>query len=410
MPEPSARPQPPVPYDELLGQIVETYSDGALAKDLEGRYFYVNQAGAALFGKSPLDLLGRTDRELLEPAVADRLEAADRTAVEGRPALQVEYEVMVAGAPRLLSCRNTALRGLAGQVRGILSIVRDVTEVRRRGEAQGRTALQSELARLREMDAMKTQFINHTAHELSTPLTPIKLQLHLLRTQATHEWTDQERRSLEILDRNFERLVTLVGDVLDASRLQAGRLGVQRQPLDVGPLVQEAYDSFRPLYEQNKVRLALDRVDGLYVDGDPLRLSQVLFNYLHNAQKFTGPGGEVRLAARRMDGHIEVEVSDNGSGLTPQQIESLFQPFSQVHETQRGSRVGTGLGLFISKGIVELHGGAVSVTSDGPGRGSRFAFRIPARTTLPDRQAKEATSSTQRIVKNEFQRRVHELV
>ncbi|HLE96380.1 MAG TPA: HAMP domain-containing sensor histidine kinase [Candidatus Thermoplasmatota archaeon] len=245
-------------------------------------------------------------------------------------------------------------------------------------ERHARLERQRELERLLEIDAFKTQFLNNTAHELATPLTPVKLQIHLLKRGPQGSLTPEQVRGIEILDRNVERLERLVHETLDAARLQSSRLGLRKERIDMKRVVDDAVDLFREPAKQAGITLRAEAPAPIPVDADPGRISQVLVNLISNAIKFTPDGGSVVVEARAISDAARVSVRDNGVGLDPAQIARLFQPFSQVHDA--GSRVvgGSGLGLYISRGIIELHGGTIQATSPGRGRGATFSFVLPS--------------------------------
>ncbi|MCA1818513.1 MAG: PAS domain-containing sensor histidine kinase [Halobacteriales archaeon] len=259
---------------------------------------------------------------------------------------------------------------------GAVVAIRDLTERRRNEEVRAQAVVQQqELHKLREVNSFKTRFMNMAAHELNTPLTPIKIQLHLLKKRASGE---PDRHSVTLLDRNFQRLSGLVKDLLDSTRLQGDHLPVRLEHLDLAPLLRELGDSFRPAAEAAGVALRLEVADRLPARADAPRIAQAVSNLLSNAVKFTPAKGTVVLAARPERGGTRIEVRDTGIGLDPQQAKRLFQPFEQVHESQTAEHAGSGLGLYITRGIIELHGGQVWVESAGSGKGSRFSIQLPA--------------------------------
>lgn len=228
-------------------------------------------------------------------------------------------------------------------------------------------------SRLRELDRVKTEFMNMTAHEFATPLTPIQIQLHLLRTSSSQGLTEAQRSSLAMIERNFSRLAQLSADLLDMTRVQAGKLRLDRKPERLAGLVAEAVRVQQGVAEAAGIRLWAQMDDTLVGSVDARRLAQVLDNLLANALKFTPRGGEVQVELLRQDGEAVFRVRDNGVGLTADDQARLFQAFSQAE----GRRGGTGLGLFISRGIIEAHGGRIWATSPGRGQGSTFAFQVP---------------------------------
>lgn len=235
----------------------------------------------------------------------------------------------------------------------------------------------TELERLRELNEFKSNIINAAAHELRTPLTPIRLQLHMLRQGQRGALTPEQRSSLDIVDRNVERLFGLVKDFLDVARIQSGRFPVSLGPVRVSSLVQEAVDSFTAPARAAGLRLETAVDEDATVWADPARIIQVVFNLVGNAIKFTPPGGTIRLLAKRSPEGVRIEVEDTGVGFLAEQSPLLFRPFSQLPEGQSTSTGGVGLGLFISRSIIELHGGRIWATSPGPGKGARFGFSLP---------------------------------
>lgn len=234
-----------------------------------------------------------------------------------------------------------------------------------------------EIGRLRAVNQFKTQLLNTVGHELNTPLTPIRLQVDLLKRLAEGKLGEAEQRSLVILERNFDRLSKLVHDVLDVARLEAGRLELRLEPLDLGALVAEAAEAFEEPVRRAGVGLACSASQGLLVRGDAARLGQVLDNLLSNAAKFTPRGGRIAVEVAPRDREVTVSVRDTGIGLRAEDLPKLFEPFSQVHDPMQHTQPGTGLGLFICKGIVEQHGGRIWAESEGPGKGATFTFALP---------------------------------
>lgn len=260
-----------------------------------------------------------------------------------------------------------------------IATVEDITVRKRADEAAELAALRLEkIGELEEVSEWKSQLLNIASHELRNPLTPMKIQLHLLRQRSLGELTPRQEKAVNVVYREADRLGRLVHDVLDVARLQANRLAIEREPLDLAPLVEDVVESFREAAREWNIGLAMKVDSSLRVDADPDRLKQVLFNILGNALKFTPAGSSVRLVASLHGADVEVSVQDEGPGLTSDQMARLFLPFSQVHEPRAGKTSGSGLGLYIAKAIVKAHGGRIGVTSRGPGRGAVFRFTIPA--------------------------------
>lgn len=238
--------------------------------------------------------------------------------------------------------------------------------------------LRSAHDRLRAMEGTKTQFINSAAHELNTPLTPVLLQVELLKQGGATGKTNPH--SLAVLERNIRRIQDLVHEMLDVARLQTGRALAAPGPLRVGASVAEAVDDFLDTATAKRVELQQVLAQDPIVLADPVRLNQVLSNLISNAVKYTPEGGKVLITTRAENGHAEVVVADTGVGLTAEQMAALFQPFVRLHDHPGG----VGLGLYITKGVVEAMGGTITAESDGPGKGATFRVRLPLAGTRAD--------------------------
>jgi signal transduction histidine kinase len=228
---------------------------------------------------------------------------------------------------------------------------------------------------IQEANRLKTEFVSMVSHELRTPLTSIQGYAELLLEDKE---IGEERESLTIVRKNADRLLGLINDLLDLSRIEAGRLDLQRTSLDLARLIPEVAGSLRPLIETKRQRLRLDLGDALpavWADAD--RVTQILTNLISNAHKYTLVDGSITVAARRDNGFVCVDVSDTGIGLSPEDQAQIFTKFFRVHDRSPQSSRGTGLGLVITRLLVELHGGRITLSS-APGQGSTFSFTLPA--------------------------------
>jgi PAS domain S-box-containing protein len=245
-------------------------------------------------------------------------------------------------------------------------------EDRKRAEEALRRANQT----LRDADRRKDEFLGMLSHELRNPLAPIRNSLYILgRLDATGV---QARRAKDVANRQVAHLTSLVDDLLDVTRIARGKIELRRAELDVAVLARRAAEDHRALMQERHLELALEVPDRpVIVHGDGTRLSQVLGNLLHNAAKFTPAGGRVTLAVAAEEGRAVIHVRDTGSGIAPEALGSIFEPFTQAEQTLARSEGGLGLGLALVKGLVTLHGGEVSVSSAGIGRGADFVVTLP---------------------------------
>ena len=230
---------------------------------------------------------------------------------------------------------------------------------------------------------MKDDFLATVSHELRTPLNTIVGWAKML----DGIWLDETRRAraIDTIQRSAGAMARLVEDLLDLSRIVSGKLRLDVASLDVVPLVEAAIESVRPAAEAKEIRLRhpTPSGEGLLL-GDATRLQQVVWNLLSNAVKFTPRGGEVAVAVNHdPDGAIEISVQDSGKGVSPEFLPHVFEPFRQAEGGLSRSTGGLGLGLSITKHIVELHGGRIEASSDGEGKGARFTVRLPLIATQP---------------------------
>jgi signal transduction histidine kinase len=240
--------------------------------------------------------------------------------------------------------------------------------------------IQDKNRQLQQASENKSQFVSSMSHELRTPLNAIIGLTEMMVTNAARFGTEKALEPLQRVNRAGTHLLGLINQVLDLSKIEAGKLELSPQTVQLVPLIDEVLGTARQLADQNKNRLAVETTDDLgSLTVDPMRLRQILFNLLSNACKFT-KDGEVKLKARRfVDGRdwIEVAVSDSGIGMTPEQQTKLFAEFTQADATTAQRFGGTGLGLAITRKLARMMGGDVTVASE-PGKGSVFTVRLPS--------------------------------
>jgi signal transduction histidine kinase/ActR/RegA family two-component response regulator len=233
-------------------------------------------------------------------------------------------------------------------------------------------------AELRRLDELKSEFLAMVSHELRTPLTAIIGYSRLLMRQVHGKLTAKQLEHQEAIFRGAQRLSDLINDLLDVSRLEAGRIELAPRPTEVSQIVEQAATVVAVAAHARQIRITAELPPELpAVQADPSRLQQILVNLIGNAVKFSSPGGAVRVTAARAREQVWIAVEDHGVGIAKDQLARIWDPFYQVEAPMRRRHGGSGLGLAIVRRLVELHGGVVRAESDGENRGSRFSFTLP---------------------------------
>ncbi|MEN3366123.1 MAG: hypothetical protein V7606_3397 [Burkholderiales bacterium] len=230
---------------------------------------------------------------------------------------------------------------------------------------------------LRDVDRRKDEFLAVLAHELRNPLAPIRNAVDLLR-HLDPSVPDKQEHARQTIIRQTDHMVRLVDDLLDVSRISQGKIALRKERIELKAVLEAAIETAGPMIErwQHKLRVRFpDRV--LWVIADDIRLSQIVCNLLHNAAKFTEPGGELALVAERVDDCVVIKVLDNGIGVPQDRLLSIFNLFSQAEHAPGRAQDGLGIGLALVKNLVELHGGTVKAASPGRGQGSTFEICLP---------------------------------
>jgi len=298
-------------------------------------------------------------------------EAAAAALMRGGPRYDVEYQVVRPdGTVRIVHSQGDVTWDESGKPLRQFGVLQDITELRRAEKENRQLELASE---------HKSQFLASMSHELRTPLNAIIGLTEMIVSNSAKFGAEKVLEPLQRVNRAGTHLLGLINQVLDLSKIEAGKLELNSQTVQLAPLIEEVIGTARQLADQNKNRLTTEVPHSLgSLTVDPMRLRQVLFNLLSNACKFTKEG-EVKLRARRVrNGRdwIEVSVSDTGIGMTAEQQAKLFEEFSQADKTTAQRFGGTGLGLAITRKLARMMGGDVMVASE-PGKGSVFTVRLP---------------------------------
>jgi signal transduction histidine kinase len=299
----------------------------------------------------------------------------------------VDY-VPVPVVPEILRAKVSVFADLYRKTR---ALERLNSELERR-VAERTAALEASTAALQEADRRKDEFLAMLAHELRNPLAPIRTAAQLLRLKELPEV--QRMRARDVIERQVEHLVWLIDDLLDVSRITRGVIALQREPVSVADVIARAVEAARPAIDDHRHELTIELPDELLtIDGDKTRLVQLFGNLLHNATKFTDPGGRIWVRVARDSAFATISVKDTGIGIREELLPKIFDLFTQVDAKSKGSHGGLGIGLALVRRLAEMHGGAVTAASDGPGQGTEFVVRLPLLTSQTAPLANQATES-----------------
>ncbi|HEX5688307.1 MAG TPA: PAS domain S-box protein [Ideonella sp.] len=351
--------------EERLRLIVEGVKDHAMfLLDVGGIIRSWNQAARTVLGYTQEDAIGQDVAMLYAPEdrQAGRPEAERSAAAHGGSFQSEGWKMRADGTRLWTDVVITAVRDQSGALQGFVHILRDMTEQRRAEtlEAEGKRVL---------------EFIAMLSHELRNPLAPIQNAVSILKSPIGKQQTD---RCADLIGRQVNHLTRLVDDLLDVSRITTGKIELQQAPLEMNTLVQVAFDSMRATLESYghscELKLAPQPA---FINGDSVRLTQVVVNLLTNAAKYTPPNGHVELCVARDRSVVRLEVSDNGVGMPESLLQRAFDPFVQGPRSLDRSAGGLGIGLTLVRKIVDLHGGTVVAASEGAGRGAKFTVTLP---------------------------------
>ncbi len=264
------------------------------------------------------------------------------------------------------------------------------------------SSLQDANEQLKSLDRLKDEFVSLASHELRTPMTAIKSYAWMLREERSGTLNEKQKKDVNIIYASTERLIRLVNDMLNVSRIEAGRLTINPQPLDLAQLAQDVLNDVLPSAQNQQISIILEKPSSPLgtVLADEDKTKEVFINLIGNSLKFTPPGGKITLSFEQKEDMIITRVTDTGKGIKAEDMSKLFQKFGMIegNYTVRNVGQGTGLGLYISKSIVELQGGTMTVFSEGENKGTTFTFtlrKVPNNTMQPEQiDAPDASANT----------------
>ena len=311
-------------------------------------------------------------QEYIPPGDQPMVIAAIGKAVSSGSVFELEHRVRrTDGTYGWSLSRAVPLRDATGEIVEWFGAATDITDRKKAEEA-----LREANERLAEADRRKDEFLAMLAHELRNPLAPIRNAVQVLRMTSPADPTAQRQK--DVIDRQVTHMVRLVDDLLDVSRITRGRITLQKEEVVVCEIVARALETVQPLIESRRHQLHVSMPERpLHVEADPVRLAQVVANLLNNAAKYTDEGGQIWLQVTREAQQAVVKVRDTGTGIRSEVLSSLFDLFTQAERSLDRAQGGLGIGLYLVRRLVEMHGGCVQAHSPGPGKGSEFAILLP---------------------------------
>jgi PAS domain S-box-containing protein len=355
-----------------LGSLIESADDAIISKTLDGIVTSWNRGAERIFGYAaeemigtPITILIPADHPNEEPEIIARLRRGER--IEHYETQRVRKD----GTLVYISLMVSPIIDEKGRIIGASKIARDISD-RKRVEEREREALRQAEAASRAKD----EFLATVSHELRTPLTAILGWVKMLTTGTLD--ANATRKALEVIDRNVKAQTQLIEDLLDVSRIISGKLRIEVKPLDPSAVISAAVDVIKPAADAKHIRVqtVCDAAAGP-IAADFHRLQQIVWNLLSNAVKFTPQGGSVRIELSRGRSQVLISVTDSGIGIRKDFLPFVFNRFSQADSSITRSHGGLGMGLAITRSLVELHGGTIGVSSPGEGQGSTFVVALP---------------------------------
>jgi len=343
---------------ERIDNIVHNMTDGLVVVDPQGKILMVNPAAEALLGVSTQDI-GKQIKDVVKD---EHLLALVKN-------LHTQKKEVIAKDVELFSPNESTMRVL----RASSAVVED-----QNGKTVGMVAILNDITKQKEVERLKSDFVAKVSHEIRTPLIAMEKSLSLILSKTTGPLSEEQDKFLAITDRNLKRLSALINDLLDLSKLEAGKVTLVREPVVIEKVIEEPILVFRNWAETKSIKIDKKIQEGLpQANIDANKIIQVINNLLGNAIKFTPDNGTITVeAVLRGDKEIEISVTDTGIGISEEELPKVFHKFYQVSGNLQTEIRGTGIGLAIAKEIVELHGGRIWVESQ-VGKGTRFIFTLP---------------------------------
>jgi PAS domain S-box-containing protein len=373
-----------------IASLVDSTADAVIGTTPVGIITSWNRGAELIYGWTAAETIGQPLEMIVPPATRGAVATSMQKLAEGTTSIRHQASGFHRDGHEIDVDLTVCPVFVAGRLAAVSTVARDISSAV--GAEAERERLLGELAeqneQLRELDVMKDEFVALVSHELRTPLTAIRGYTELVLDGTTGELNDEQRAALVSVERNSTRLFRLINDLLFVAQVNAGKLNVAIEDVDLAAVAAEAVADARPRAEAAEVALEFDCEATPTVRADRVRLAQVFDNLISNAIKFTPSGGRVGLAVSMVDDEVMIVVADSGMGITPEDQQRLFTRFFR---TKAAAKIqGTGLGLSITKAILDAHNGSISVESK-IGEGSRFTVTVPTSEHAPIQQGRRSS-------------------
>ncbi|MFX1502439.1 MAG: PAS domain S-box protein [Promethearchaeota archaeon] len=363
--------------EERYRNLIESVPFSILLINQQGKVSYCNPEVEKTFGYTQEELIGQKFQDLSGlyseyiPTMVNRFQKVLKGEILPPKEIKLKKKD---GNLAWISYQSTLVK--VGDETSLQIVINDVTEKRKAD-----VLINEEIVKLKELDQIRKDLISRVSHELKTPLVSVCGASELLLDLYLDQLKDEPKELIEMIEKGGKRLKYLVDNLVDITRIEYGKFKLKKEKTDINQLIKDCIKEMKYLIGQRELKLELNLLDELFLEIDKIRIEQVILNLLSNAIKNTPPKGMISIYSSRKDGKVEIIIKDTGIGLTKEEMDRLFIRFGKIERYGEGLEYidiqGTGLGLYISKEIIDLHEGQIWVESEGRNKGCSFIFKLP---------------------------------
>lgn len=363
--------------EERYRNLIETVPFSIALIDQQGKIVYCNPAIEKLLGYNQNELIGHEFKNLpaINPNYIPITLKRFQRGLKGEILPPLEIELYKKDGSLIWIRYQTSLVKLGDEAL-LQAVINDITE-----QKKADLLIEEEIIKLKELDQIRKDLISRVSHELKTPLVSVCGAAELLLDSFIEEFKDDTKELIEMIDKGGKRLKYLVDNLVDITRIEYKKFELEKETNNINQLIRDCVKEMMYVIKKRELRIELDLLDGLFLEIDKIRIEQVILNLLSNAIKNSPPNGKITIKSLKKNNYVEVSITDTGIGLTREEMDKIFTRFGKIERYGIGLEYidiqGTGLGLFISKEIIDLHKGQIWAESEGRDKGSRFIIKIP---------------------------------